>query len=197
MSYEIPLSFALPILQHSVAQAPATTSVGTQSTAPEWSGDLMCRLTVDPTGIESRWVLPTPVVQQRLQAWASAKEHDVAALKRVTRWQKRRLDYQALYNAYVLGAVSEDDFLKDAEEFSSDIKEVSEAQIAENISHLSRLLDFELTASDYADFMDTETYIVQQVVAKLLAEDPAMASRFPSLAGSVAPQENSATSEGN
>lgn len=146
-------------------QAAATTSV--VQTDLSWNTDVVVRMLVNSAGVvtEPLWVHPTQALANQLTAWASAVEQDVQVLKHVTNWQKRRLDYQALYNAFLLGAISEEDFVSDAEQFVTEIRETQPEQIVSKYEQVSRLLDFELSVADFADFMDAEPEQVRKVLS--------------------------------
>jgi hypothetical protein len=86
-------------------------------------------------------------------------------LKSVVNWQKTRLDYQSVYSAYLLGAMDEEEFMVEAEVFATEYKDLEFSVIAQEIRELSKLLDFELSAIDYADYFGVEHHAVIEAMS--------------------------------
>lgn len=79
------------------------------------------------------------------------KEKDISALKDVINWQKHTIDYHSVYTAMLLGAVDEDEFEKEAERFAVEYQQSDVEELAVRINRLRRLVDFEISPSDYAE----------------------------------------------
>ena len=104
------------------------------------------------------------------QAALHEQDEDIRYLKAITKWQKHRLDYQAVYNAYLLEAIDETEFLEEADKFSSTYREVNPSEIISGIEKISKLVPFSLDLSDYADFFGVETETVRAAFASLSAD---------------------------
>ena len=89
-------------------------------------------------------------------SFIAQKDDDIATLKRIASWQKRRLDYQSVYSAYLLEAIDEEEFIAEAEKFATEYNKVDFAKISSGIQQIQRLLDFEFDYSDYADYFGVE-----------------------------------------
>jgi hypothetical protein len=108
--------------------------------------------------------------QAALQSIITSKDAAIGSLKAITNWQKHRLDYQAVYNAYLLGSIEEDEFVEESDKFSTDYKHIEPVLIAAAIQKYSTLLDFTLSPADYADFFGVELTAVMTAVSLLPAE---------------------------
>ncbi len=109
----------------------------------------------------------TQDVMKRFQTLLNDKDEAIECLKSVAVWQKHRLDYQAVYNAYLLEAIDEDEFIEESERFSRDCKQIAPALIADRITKISGLLSFNLGPTDYADYFGVEVDAVKEA-SKLL-----------------------------
>lgn len=108
--------------------------------------------------------------QAALQSIITSKDAAIDRLKAITNWQKHRLDYQAVYNAYLLGSIEEDEFIEESDKFSTDYKLIEPVLIAADIQTYSTLLDFTLSPADYADFFGVELTAVMTAVSLLPVE---------------------------
>lgn len=106
------------------------------------------------------------------------QDEDIRYLKAITEWQKHRLDYQAVYNAYLLEAIDESEFLEEAEKFSSTYREVEPSEMVAGIAKISKLVSFRLDLSDYADFFGVETEAVKAAFALLPVDIRQLTSKY-------------------
>ena len=150
----------------------STNSETVRSIAPQISneavgGDFMCRVKIDSS--TDAWVatVKTKDFQAVLHSAIEAKDADIWRLKAVALWLKTRLDYQAIHTAYLMGSMEEDEFVAEAEKYSTEYKHLDPRQIVTEIVECSRLLNFELSAADYADFLGVEVDSVLNVANKL------------------------------
>lgn len=111
------------------------------------------------------------------------QDEDIRYLKAITDWQKHRLDYQAVYNAYLLEAIDESEFLKEAEKFASMYREVEPSEIVAGIAKISKLVSFSLDLSDYADFFGIEMDAVKAAVDLLPLDIRQSALKYSSIDG--------------
>ena len=92
----------------------------------------------------------------RLTSWALQKEADISELKSVVAWQKHRIDYQAVYAAYLLGATTEEDYLRDSEQYVCELQRIDSERFFEVVKRLERLLDFKISIADLADYLKVD-----------------------------------------
>lgn len=143
--------------------AKAFASVGMKD-----DGDYICHFVPMTTSAHGHISFcETDAFKETLMAAVVQKDKDIWRLKTVTNWQKHRLDYQSVYSAYLLGAISEPEFVEEAEKFSSDYREMRPAEIVATIQDLSRLLEFKLSVADYADYLGVEQDAVMSAVQNL------------------------------
>jgi hypothetical protein len=105
--------------------------------------------------------------QSALSSILAQKDSTIDKLKNVTNWQKHRLDYQAVYNAYLLGSLDENEFIEESEKFSTEYQKIESGKLAIDIQTYSNILDFNLTSSDYADFFGVELSDITQAISFL------------------------------
>jgi hypothetical protein len=77
---------------------------------------------------------------------------DVGLLVSLSRWQRRQLDYEALYRKFLIGAISEEMFSKLSEEFVVEKRHVSKEIMVNKIKRIEELTGFVMESDDYANF---------------------------------------------
>lgn len=99
---------------------------------------------------------PTNQFASALHALLAQKDADIFLLKDIAKWQKKRLDYQGIYNAYLLEAIDEDEFVAEADKYATEFKTAIPEQIRDGMIHINGLLGFQLDQSDFADYFGVE-----------------------------------------
>ncbi|MFZ2170650.1 MAG: hypothetical protein WAW61_13565 [Methylococcaceae bacterium] len=94
----------------------------------------------------------TQTITDVFNAYRIRYDRDVELLCSVIYWQKKTIDYQALYTAFLLNALSEEDFEQEAEKFTVHQKDVPPEKIASVVNQLDSLLELTFDTSDYADY---------------------------------------------
>ena len=90
--------------------------------------------------------------------------HDVDALKKVTKWQKKHIEYQSVYNAFVLGAMTEEEFEEESEPYIANSENVPAEVLAPLITRLNRLLDFKLSDTEFSEYLEVELQSVEDAM---------------------------------
>lgn len=98
-------------------------------------------------------------------------QRDVEKLKKYATWQRKYIDFQATYAAFLLGALSEEEFEKDSEEYAPNIRDMSVDEVVYEIEHLSNLVDFDLRSVELAEFLETDQSIVDEALERLHVTD--------------------------
>jgi hypothetical protein len=152
----------------------ATTSAPSMVSVPEQNQTGFVSLVYVDTSTQSLPIVTWERADFRgkLVSWFVEKERDIFELKSVTKWQKKCLDYQSVYNAYLLGSLTEEEFETDSDEYTSDIREISTEEILATINRLNKLLDFKLTASDFASYLQTDTSVVSDAIESINEKIP-------------------------
>jgi hypothetical protein len=96
---------------------------------------------------------------------------DIQALKLVTNWQRKYINYQAVYSAYLIGALTEEEFAADSEEFISESKSVAPETIAPLIVRFNALLDFKLNDNEIAEYLEVDYESVSQAMDLISSSD--------------------------
>lgn len=112
-----------------------------------WQNDVVMRVVQSDAGAVVS-LSPTSYLVARMNHFLFEKDKDISVLKEVVNWQRKQIDYNAVYNAYLLGAIDDDQFDADSEEFIVDFKRCDPVAVEEKLARLNRLLDIKLTGSD-------------------------------------------------
>jgi hypothetical protein len=94
----------------------------------------------------------TQTVVDGLNTYLAQHLQNTELLCSVIYWQKRTIDYQALYAAFLLDSLSEEDFEQEAEKFTIHQKRILPEKIAFDIEQLDSLIGIKFDTSDYSDY---------------------------------------------
>jgi hypothetical protein len=141
--------------------------------------DLILRMKSDKQSQTFQVVVTnTQTVRDDLSAFSYRYYQDLRLLSSVILWQKKIIDYQALYTAFLLNSLSEDEFELESEKFIVHQKDVLPEKIASDIERLDSLIGIKFDTSDYADYFQCSQ---QNVMAGLrLIPTPHFAAMLPS-----------------
>lgn len=107
---------------------------------------------------------PTAEVNKGIEWYLSKRNEDVSVLQKYAKWQRKYIDFQATYAAFLLGAISEDEFETDSQQYAPNIREIATDELIPKIEHLAELLDFDLRASELAEYFETEQSIANKAL---------------------------------
>ena len=92
----------------------------------------------------------------------------IELLRSVILWMQAKINYQALYTAYLLNSsMSEDEFEKQADKFTVHQKDIPVEQIASGIKRIRSLTWMEFSVSDYASYFQCSEESVQDALRKI------------------------------
>lgn len=83
-----------------------------------------------------------------------------------------------MYNAYLLEAISEDEFAEEAEAFVVELKDPDPFAIGAAMDHLVALLPFEVSTSEFADFFHCEPKAVLEAI-RSVSQEPKLRALLP------------------
>jgi len=109
--------------------------------------------------------------QDFVNSCRSIFEQDISLLSRVIVWQRRTIEYNALYTAFLLDAMTEEEFEEESEKFLVRKQHVDVSKIASEISRIEKLTGLEFDTSDYAGFFSCSQENVMQGMASLKAQE--------------------------
>lgn len=98
----------------------------------------------------------TQTVKDSLSTYLDRFQQDIGLLRSVILWQKRTIDYQALYTALLLNSLSDEEFEEESEKFTVHQKNVEPEKIASDVERLYSLIGINFDTSDYADFFQCD-----------------------------------------
>ncbi len=111
--------------------------------------------------------VPTSEIGRRIDEYSGANRADVRLLQKYAAWQRKYIDFQATYAAFLLGAISEEEFETDSEQFSPKIRELDPNSIVGEIDQLGRLLEFELRPVELAEYFETHPSVVNSALQRI------------------------------
>lgn len=112
----------------------------------------------------------TQTVVDGLNTYLAQHSKNTELLRSVIYWQKRTIDYQALYAAFLLDSLSEEDFEHEAEKFTIHQKRILPEKIAFDIEQLDSLIEIKFDTSDYSDYFKCSQENVMEGLRLLSSE---------------------------
>lgn len=167
------------------AQVGANIALAPSTGTPFVVSDTMHRIQIDSSTIVTCQFWDTNDVRDQLVASHDSLYKDIDALKVVVNWQRKSLNYQSVYNAYLIGLMTEEEFDKESDSYISEIKEAPIDQVAEVVQRLDRLLDFKLSEAELAEHLEVPLEAVEQAVNMLRVEQQPQANSHSALAPSA------------
>jgi hypothetical protein len=134
---------------------------------PQREVDVIARFTSDVSGSVNVSWSKTQEVVGAMRSWAFQKTHEIDTLVGVIRWQRRLLDYNAHYNAYLLDQMSDRQFEKIAHSFLYEPKDCDALDLITRISTILELTDIDFTPSEFADLFQCKADIVLKAVEQV------------------------------
>ena len=132
-------------------------------------------MTSTSTSIATVYSWDTNEVQTVLMAWRLEYQQDIDALKQVTKAQRKHIDYQAVYSAFLIGAISEDEFEQESETYVAEERFVPVEILAPIVSRVNRLLDFEISNNELAEYLEVDSDSISAAL-QLLEDSPEVAN---------------------
>ncbi len=105
--------------------------------------------------------------QDFVDSCRSIFQQDISLLSRVIVWQRRTIEYNALYTAFLLDAMTEEEFEEESDKFLVRKQHVDVSQIKSEISRIETLTGLEFDTSDYPGFFSCSQENVMQGMALL------------------------------
>lgn len=136
------------------------------------------------TGLESTSsvnasICKTEDFEAVLAGWANERLQDIDSLKAVVRWQHSVIDYNAVYQAYLMDQLTDDEFELEAEKFVYDTKSVDPNDLAAKIQRVYQLTNIQYTPSDLGDLFQCEHSEVMRALALVHTMNPAVGHMLP------------------
>ncbi|MDO8048498.1 hypothetical protein O3301_08465 [Janthinobacterium sp. SUN211] len=151
-------------------QATATEDILDLNLDPwvKWDYDMIHRTVVDNSTksmfIQSK---PTREFAKQLYGYFDGAAADLQRVKKFARWQRKYIDFQATYSAYLLGALTEEEFEADSEQYAPRLREIDPELLAPEIARLTELLEFGVAPAQLAEYFETDQTVVQAALEKL------------------------------
>lgn len=100
-----------------------------------------------------------------LSAWMTKRAEEVGLLQDFANWQKSKLDYTAVHTAWLMEGITLEEYMVEAEKFATEISEQDPRRVADVADRLTKLLPFELSTSELAEFLQAEPRAVLDSIA--------------------------------
>lgn len=134
----------------------------------KWSNDMIHRTVVDNSTksmfISSR---PTQEFAKQIYSYFDDTAADLKRVKNFARWQQKYIDFQATYSAFLLGALTEEEFEADSEQYAPQLREIDPEWLAPEIARLTELLEFGVAPAQLAEYFETDQTAVHAALEKL------------------------------
>ncbi|GJI96182.1 hypothetical protein RugamoR57_29000 [Duganella caerulea] len=154
-----------PLIFSGKPYAGAATIVPHSLTIPPFRSDTVHRVVIDTA---TKYVsINSYQTTELVSAFGSAafQSHcDVEALKVVANWQRKYINYQSVYSAYLIGALDDKEFEEEANAYVSEARSVSPESLVDIVGRLNRLLDFKLSDSEMAEYLEVDTESVEKAL---------------------------------
>ncbi|WP_175907340.1 hypothetical protein [Burkholderia sp. BCC1640] len=110
-------------------------------------------------------VWETKEVAARFNRLIAERMQDLRLVVDFAAWQKKKIDYDGVYQAFLLDAITDEQFMEESERFAVEIAKRDTQFVAETADKLAELLPFELSTSDLAEFFSCEQRDVVAAIA--------------------------------
>lgn len=151
-------------------QATATEDI-LELKADAWfnRGNDMIHRTVVDNSTRSMYISskPTREFAKQLYSYFDDTAADLKRVKSFARWQRKYIDFQATYSAFLLGALTEEEFEADSEQYAPKLREIDPEWLAPEIARLTELLEFGVAPAQLAEYFETDQAVVQAALEKL------------------------------
>jgi hypothetical protein len=128
----------------------------------------------------------TQTIKDGLNSFYFQYQKDISLLSSVIYWQKRTIEYQATYAAFLLGSLSDDEFEKESINFTYHQKAIPPEHIASVVNRIDSLTGLKFDTSDYSSYFKCSQSNVMEGF-KLLESNGYFSALLPLPANDVAP----------
>ena len=137
------------------------------------AGDILCRYTPEEDEHKTFTMryADTQTVMDGINNYIFQHSQNIELLRSVIFWQKRTIDYQALYTAFLLESISEEDFETESDKFMIHYNRVEPEHIAHDIDKMDSLIGIDFDTSDYSDFFQCDQENVMEGLKLLPSEN--------------------------
>lgn len=151
-----------------------TFTEGLKPFRTEVESDHVYRVITTSAAVPEVTMWETAELRARFDSTVHSLVRKVNTLKCIVKWQRQKLDYQAMYTAYLLGTLPEDEFLKDSDRYVAlPCLNVAPAEsLGEQVAEISQLTEGLLDPVDTAEFLGLEVDDVLRVIDRSVLEPP-------------------------
>lgn len=163
-----------------VSSIPRSGSPTLSVSASPWDGDYIFRGEISGGMTLSLSSMMRSIdFETRLETWASSMIADVAALQHVALWQHKVIEYNSLYQAYLMDQLTDDEFETEAEKYAYEQSEISRDELRDGVGRIYRLTNIAYSPSDIADLFHCSHEEAVEAVTNLAVEYPAFLPMVP------------------
>lgn len=106
-------------------------------------------------------------IKEKLATWHNQFSFAAVTLGGVVDSLKKSIDYNGLYNSFLMGQISEDDFAAEASSFTVEPIEIEARELYDKIDVLVTYTQSEFTKSELSEIFHAPTESVEQVIEQL------------------------------
>lgn len=163
-----------------VLSSQLTTTPGADVLSPFQEGsDYLVRFMTDETRSLHSFVASTSDVQTKLASWASVIYRDIEQLKEVVQWQHKTIDYNSLYQAFLLDQLSESEFEYEAEKFAYEPVQMAPEDLASKVQRVYSLTGIHYTPSEISDLFQCNHEEAMQAISIIRVLNPELSYMLP------------------
>lgn len=144
-----------------------TTKPIVKETSSYKSFDIMIRVSSESSSDIKIDLTHTHTLRSSFNDICGVFRNDIKTLANVIKSQHQLIEYNSIYNAYILGHITEDEFIKQSEEFSYLPEDIDTDELANKLYCLIRHTGLEFSSSDVADIFQCEYEHVTKAIKKL------------------------------
>jgi len=94
-------------------------------------------------------------------------ENDIQILANVVKSQKKLIEYNAIYNAFLLGQISEEEFIEESESYAYSPQHIDTEILLNNLKCLFKYIGSDFTSSELADIFQCKYENVEKILKQL------------------------------
>ncbi|MDM8550433.1 hypothetical protein QUF72_10160 [Desulfobacterales bacterium HSG2] len=109
----------------------------------------------------------TDALRSYFNSICSAFENDIGILTDVIKSQKQLIEYNAIYNAFVLEHISEEDFMEESEHYSYTPKDTDANELVDKLSCVLKYTGIKFSSSELAEIFQCKHENIEKALRKL------------------------------
>lgn len=141
--------------------------------------DHIVRLISDDTAAVFFKVYETSDVHAYFNEWANSLYRDINTLKSVVQWQHNLIDYNSIYQAFLMEQLTDDEFEDEAQKFVYEPMPVDPDELTSDLRRVYELTNIPYTPSDISSLFKCTHEDALHAISNLREKIPAISPMLP------------------